>query len=85
MEAKKSHQYNIVRILIEQGHIQSFNSIFEYVPKTTVAKDLNIHHKTMTHRINNLDEFEIRDIIILAEWIGIDFQILAKMVIKSCK
>jgi hypothetical protein len=33
-------RYDLIRSMYEKGKVESFNDIFKYVPKTTVATDL---------------------------------------------
>ena len=39
----KHTRTDIIKPLIESGHIKEFRQIFIYVPKTAVAEDLGIH------------------------------------------
>ena len=37
---KRDSRYNVIKAMIADGNIVTFNDIFEYIPKTIVAIDL---------------------------------------------
>jgi hypothetical protein len=68
----KDRRYNALKAYIESGEIKSFTEIFEIVPKTVIVKDSGINFVRLTNKINNPEKFTIKDIIVLAQLIGID-------------
>jgi len=72
-------------VLIETGTIKEFTDIFETIPKSVVAKDLRVNYTHLTKRINNSEEFTLRELTTLADLIGIDSLILIGLVVAHMK
>lgn len=82
---EKDKRYTTVKVLIETGTIKSFPEIFETIPKTVVASDLRVNYTHLTKRLNNSEEFTLKELATLADLIGIDSLILIGMVLKYMK
>lgn len=76
-------RYNIIRILLDEGLIKEFKSIFIYVPYTTIARDLHISNGRMKRLIANPEEFTFEDIITLADLIACDSEKLGLMFVEE--
>jgi hypothetical protein len=76
MAGKKHKGYNTTKLLIDSNKIGEFRQIFDYVPKTTVYKDLGINYNRFTRAMKNIQEFKLEEIYHLSRLIGIDEKIL---------
>jgi hypothetical protein len=68
----QDHRYNVVKIMVEGGHITSFGQIFKYIPPTVVSKDYGSNYTRFMRLIKNPSRFKLRDVFILANLFGID-------------
>jgi len=76
MAGKKHKGYNTTKLLIEGGQIKEFRQIFEYVPKSTVYKDLGINYNRFTRAVKNIQEFKLEEIYHLSRLINVDEKVL---------
>jgi len=53
MKRYKDNRYNIIKALIDSGHIKTFRDVFTFIPKTTVYKDLGVNFKKFDRAIND--------------------------------
>jgi len=67
----KTFKYPDVKMMFEEGKLQRIEDIFDYVHKSTVAKDLGKKRDTLNRLIENADRFTFRDIRSLAELSGL--------------
>jgi hypothetical protein len=65
-------QYDAVRVLLETGHIKSFPDIFQYIPKTTVYKDLGVNFNRFGRTIYDPSIFTMGELREIAELFGFD-------------
>ena len=68
----QERQYKIGKSLILDGTIKTIDDLFEYVPKTNVAKDLKMHFNTLQSRIDQPGTFNIELLTDIAELMGVD-------------
>jgi hypothetical protein len=64
-------KYKDVKMMFEEGKLQRIEDIFDYVNKSTVAKDLGKKRDTLNRLMENVDRFSFRDIRSLAELCGL--------------
>lgn len=69
---EQERHYKVGKSLILDGTIKTFGDIFEYVPKSTVAKDLKMHFNTFQSRLNHTGTFSIQELTTLAELLAVD-------------
>lgn len=65
-------RYDTIKILIESGHIQSIRDIFQFIPKTTVYRDLGVNFNRFDRAIRDPSIFRLAELRELAELFGID-------------
>jgi hypothetical protein len=76
MAGKKHKGYNTTKLLIEGNQIKEFRQIFDYVPKSTVYKDLGINYNRFTRAVKNIQEFKLEEIYHLSRLINVDEKVL---------
>lgn len=68
------NKYELVKFLMEHNKIERFTDIFEYIPKTTVAKDLGLNYLRLDKISQNLEDFHIRHIKKVAELLDVNYR-----------
>ena len=66
--------------MFEEGKLHRLEDIFDYVTKSTVAKDLGKKRDTLNRVIENPDRLSFRDIRSLAELCGITLEETLKLI-----
>jgi hypothetical protein len=67
----RAFKYKDVKMIFEEGKLRRLEDIFDYVTRSTVAKDLGKKRDTLHRIIENADRFSLRDIRSLAELSGL--------------
>ena len=81
----KDKRYSAIKELIERGGISDFNKIFDIMPPSTMARHLGINYTNFTKRQADCGRFTVKEIIKMAELIGVDDVVIAKLVIDASK
>lgn len=76
----KDKRYTTVKNLISSGYINSFDEIFDTLPKTVVCKDLGMNGIRFNALMENVDNFILKDIFRIAALIDIDEKILLDLI-----
>lgn len=83
----KDHRYNLIRPMIDSGDIVSFNDIFNYIPKTIVAKDLGKKVDRFSALMNKVEGFTIGELYTIAKFCNISesqiYQLIEKEYYRS--
>jgi len=82
---RKDNRYKIVKEYYEQGNILTFYEIFKMIPKTIVARDLDIKISIFSSLIRYLHKFRIEQIFKIASLFEIDEFSLVYMVYYQYK
>ena len=64
-------RYPTIRPLYEKGLISSFLDIFNYVPKTVVAKDLGKNESRFIDTLDHLENFNIAQLYLIGNLCGL--------------
>lgn len=65
--------------MYQRGRVKSFNDIFLYIPKTIVAGDLGIKVTRFNNLMSNVENFVIRDIIMIGSFCELDLDIVLEL------
>lgn len=65
-------RYEIIKLLIEKEQVKSISDIFQFIPKTTVYKDLGINFNRFDRAIIDPSIFRMQELLQLAEMFEID-------------
>ena len=83
----KDHRYNLIKPMIDSGDIVSFNDIFNYIPKTIVAKDLGKKVDRFTELMKRVEGFTLAELYMIAKSCNISelqiYQLAEKEYFKS--
>jgi hypothetical protein len=72
-------RYTTIKVLVESGHITTFRGIFDYIPKTTVYKDLRVNFNRFSMGILDPSKFTLGELRQLAEFFDMDTKKLIDM------
>jgi hypothetical protein len=76
----KDKRYEIIKKLVMAGVITRFSEVFDILPKTTWARDMQMHHYTFGNLIRNPAAFTLRQIYEIASLLEIDEWEAIKMI-----
>jgi len=79
----KDIRYGAVQSLIEAKRIQRFKDIFEYLPKTVVARDLKLNYRSFVSKINAPHRWTIQDITRMADLMELEYTRLFELIIAD--
>jgi hypothetical protein len=82
---KRDHRYDLIKPMIANGKIESFNDIFKYIPKTVVAKDLGKKVDRFNTLMSNVEEFMLSDLFIIATFFEIDEDDIVRLIMIDYK
>lgn len=68
----RDSRYDLIRPMITDGKIVSFNDIFKFIPKTVVAIDLGKKVDRFTELMNRIEEFTLEELFIIAKFCELD-------------
>jgi len=75
-------RYRVVKKLIECGTIALYMDIFEYIPKSVIAKDCGFNSARINKLIKNPREWKVREVIWLSQLIGVDHYLLFRLIVE---
>jgi hypothetical protein len=79
----KDKRYNALKAYIDSGGIKSFAEMFEIVPKSIFVRDSGINYVRLTNKINSPEKFTVKDLLILADLIGVDSRSIYDLIAKA--
>ena len=80
----KDKRYNTVKKLILANALGSFSEMLDTLPKTTLARDLGMHHQTFSKLIANPAKFTFEDAFRIANLIEVDQMAIVNLIAKQC-
>jgi len=78
-------KYEIIRILIKEGHITRFEQIFDSISRSNLAKDLGMNYQTLTYRLKRPVSFTFEETFAIARLIGIEKLTMAQLIINQAE
>ncbi|HWK02261.1 MAG TPA: hypothetical protein VNS58_01435 [Puia sp.] len=79
----KDRRYTTVRNLIGAGYIKAFREIFDTLPKSVVARDLGMNNKRFSRLMDNVDEFSLKEIFLIAFFLDINESVMLDIVLQQ--
>ncbi len=77
---EKDQRYKSLAVLLNAGYIQSFQEIFNHIPKTVVAHDLGTNNMRLSRLIQHPDQLSIKQINLLSFIISVDPMIIIGLI-----
>lgn len=81
----KDKRYKTVNNLISGGYIKTFRDILDTIPKSTIARDLGMHHQTFSKLLDHPDHFTFKDAFRIASLIGVDDKVIVDLIYSQCE
>lgn len=81
--AHRDPRYDLIKIMIIQGSIKSFNDIFKFIPKTIVATDLGKKVDRFTELMNRVEEFTLHELFIIANFCQVEESDMVKLALNE--
>jgi hypothetical protein len=79
----RDKRYNAAQSLMEGKRIQRFKDIFEYIPKSIVARDLSLNYRSFISKVNAPNRFTVKDIARMADLIEVPYVQLFEIIIAD--
>jgi hypothetical protein len=76
----KDKRHKTVKILIEGGHVTDFATIFDHIPKTTVADELGIHFNRFNNIISKVGDMRISDLYLLSGYFEVEPEVMFRLI-----
>ena len=70
----KDNRYDIIKTMMEVGRITEFSQLFNYIPKSVMAADLNSSHRRLTRLSKQLDKLELGEVYAISKLVGVKMQ-----------
>lgn len=80
---ERDKRYKTVKFLIEGGHVNEFNQIFDHIPKSVVANDLGTNYNRLNKLVSHVDFFVLKDLFILSTFFDISEEQMIKLVLTQ--
>ncbi|OQP50297.1 hypothetical protein A4H97_00160 [Niastella yeongjuensis] len=68
----KDKRYDTVKKLVTGGYIKKFSEIIDTIPKSTITRDLGMHHQTFKKVMKSPERLSFTDAFKIASFIEID-------------
>ena len=79
----RDHRYSLVKPMVDAGKIEVFNDIFKFIPKTKVATDLGKKVDRFNELMNNVEDFILKDLFLIAKFCELDEEKMLELVMKQ--
>jgi plasmid maintenance system antidote protein VapI len=80
---RKDKRYGNLKKLFAGSHINSFEDFFSEVPKTTLTRDLGMHHQTFNKLLEEPEGFTYKITIRIASLVGVEDMEITKLIYKE--
>lgn len=79
----RDHRYSLVKPMVDAGKIEVFNDIFKFIPKTKVATDLGKKVDRFNELMNNVEDFILKDLFLIAKFCELEEEKMLELVMKQ--
>ncbi len=77
---QRDPRYSLIKPMIKEGKITSFSDIFQFIPKTIVARDLGKKVDRFTALMHRVEGFTLEELFIIGAFCEIDESQMLKLV-----
>jgi hypothetical protein len=82
---EKDRRYSVVKKLIGSGNVNTLKDIFDVLPKTTLARDLGMHHITLNKLLADPEKFTYADTKKIAQLIEVETNAIFQIMLNDCQ
>jgi hypothetical protein len=79
----KDFRFSTIKVLIEKEHIKTFNDIYNYIPKSNLARELNMNTDRMTQLMEHPEKFTLEKLVKIAGVLDVDFKTILELVYQQ--
>lgn len=79
----RDSRYELVKPMVEAGKIEVFTDIFKFIPKTKVATDLGKKVDRFNELMNNVEDFNLKDLFLIAKFCDLEEERMLQLVLKQ--
>jgi hypothetical protein len=76
-------RYSLIKPMVDAGKIEVFTDIFKYIPKTKVATDLGKKVDRFNELMNNVEDFNLKDLFLIAKFCEMTEREILELVLKQ--
>ena len=76
-------RYSLVKPMVDAGKIEVFTDIFKFIPKTKVATDLGKKVDRFNELMNNVEDFNLKDLFLIAKFCEMTERDILELVLKQ--
>ena len=76
-------RYSLIKPMVDAGKIEVFTDIFKYIPKTKVATDLGKKVDRFNELMNNVEDFNLKDLFLIAKFCEMTERDILELVLKQ--
>jgi hypothetical protein len=69
--------------MVDAGKIEVFTDIFKFIPKTKVATDLGKKVDRFNELMNNVEDFILKDLFLIAKFCDLEEEKMLELVMKQ--
>ena len=73
-------RYEVIKPMLNEGKINAFPDIFKFIKKSVVAADLGKRGPRFTELINKVEDFTVKELLIIARLCGLTTAEMFKLV-----
>jgi hypothetical protein len=81
--SNRDPRYELVKPMVEAGKIEVFTDIFKFIPKTKVATDLGKKVDRFNELMNNVENFNLKDLFLIAKFCELEEEQMLELVMKQ--
>ena len=81
----KDIRYIAASLYISSGKAASLSDIFLLVPRSKIARDININSVRFMNKVNDPSKFSVKEIIIIAELFQVSEYLIYKLIRPNCE
>lgn len=77
---ERDNRYLSVKVLVENGHINTFKQVVDFIPKSTIYRDMGINYARFVRCMASPRLFTIREIEILSSLLHVPTNKLLELI-----
>jgi hypothetical protein len=79
----KDNRYITIKNLITSGFIIRLVQIVDIIPKTTIARDLGMHHQTFEKLIKDPEKLTFEQVFLISSLIEVDPKVIIDLIYRQ--
>jgi len=80
---KDDPRYLLIKPMLDDGKIQTFTDIFDYIKKSVVAKDIGKKVERFTELMNDVDDFRVGELRMMAKLFHLTLDEMLRLIARE--